>query len=54
MPITFEGFTLNAIVEGEVEIVGRPLADDRFESRSSHELPPAVSAAFRAVEGGRA
>ncbi|MES1254959.1 MAG: calcium-binding protein, partial [Acidobacteriota bacterium] len=45
MLMTFEGFTLNAIVEDTIEVVGGPLADGRIESRASHEPAPAVPAA---------
>jgi hypothetical protein len=46
MLMTFEGFTLNAIVEDTIEVVGGPLADGRLESRASHEPAPAVPAAI--------
>ena len=45
MLMTFEGFTLNAIVEDSIEVVGGPLADGRLESQASHEPAPAVPAA---------
>ena len=45
MLMTFEGFTLNAIVEDTIEVVGGPLADGRLESQASHEPAPAVPAA---------
>ena len=35
MMMTFEGFTLNAIVEDTIEVVGGPLADGRLESQAS-------------------
>lgn len=45
MMMTFEGFTLNAVVEDTIEVVGGPLADGRFESQASHEPAAAVPAA---------
>ncbi len=45
MLMTFEGFTLNAIVEDTIEVVGGPLADGRLESQASHEPATAVPAA---------
>jgi hypothetical protein len=45
MLMTFEGFTLNAIVKDTIEVVGGPLADGRLESQASHEAAPAVPAA---------
>ena len=45
MLMTFEGFTLNAIVEDSIEVVGGPLADGRLESQASHEPALAVPAA---------
>jgi hypothetical protein len=45
MLMTFEGFTLNAIVEDGIEVVGGPLADGRRESQASHEPALAVPAA---------
>ena len=44
MMMTFEGFTLNAIVEDTIEVVGGPLADGRLESRASSQSAPAVPA----------
>jgi hypothetical protein len=32
MLMTFEGFTLNALVEGTIEVVGGPLADGRLRA----------------------
>jgi hypothetical protein len=46
MLMTFEGFTLNAIVEDTIEVVGGPLADGRLESQASHESAAAVPAAM--------
>ncbi len=45
MLMTFEGFTLNAVVQDTIEVVGGPLADGRLESQASHEPAPAVPAA---------
>lgn len=45
MLMTFEGFTLNAIVADTIEVVGGPLADGRLEGRASHEPAPAAPAA---------
>jgi hypothetical protein len=45
MLMTFEGFTLNAILEDTIEVVGGPLADGRLESQPSRESAPAVPAA---------
>ena len=45
MLMTFEGFTLNALVEDTIEVVGGPLADGRLEGRASHEPAPAAPAA---------
>ena len=45
MLMTFEGFTLNAIVEDSIEVVGGPLVDGRLESQASHEPALAVPAA---------
>jgi hypothetical protein len=45
MMMTFEGFTLSAIVEDTIEVVGGPLADGRLESQASREPAPAVPAA---------
>ena len=45
MLMTFEGFTLNAIVQDTIEVVGGPLADGRLESQASREPAPAVPAA---------
>jgi hypothetical protein len=44
MLMTFEGFTLNAIVEDTIEVVGGPLADGRLGSRGSRQSAPAVPA----------
>jgi hypothetical protein len=44
MLMTFEGFTLNAIVEDSIEVVGGPLADGRLESQASSQSAPAVPA----------
>ena len=44
MMMTFEGFTLNAIVEDTIEVVGGPLADDRLGSQASSQPGPAVPA----------
>ena len=44
MLMTFEGFTLNAIVEDTIEVVGGPLADGRLGSQASSQSPPAVAA----------
>jgi hypothetical protein len=44
MLMTFESFTLNAIVEDSIEVVGGPLADGRLESQASHEPALAVPA----------
>jgi hypothetical protein len=40
----FEGFTLNAIVEDTIEVVGGPLADGRRGSQASRQSAPAVPA----------
>jgi len=40
MMMTFEGFTLNAIVEDTIEVVGGPLADGRL-GRQALSQPPA-------------
>jgi hypothetical protein len=45
MLMTFEGFTLNAIVQDTIEVVGGPLADGRLESQASREPAPALPAA---------
>ncbi len=45
MMMTFEGCTLNAIVEDTAKVVGGPLADGRLESQATHEPAPAVPAA---------
>ena len=45
MLMTFEGFTLNAMVKDTIEVVGGPLADGRLESEASHEPAAAVPAA---------
>jgi hypothetical protein len=45
MLMTFEGFTLNAIVQDTIEVVGGPLADGRLESQPSRESAPAERAA---------
>jgi hypothetical protein len=44
MLMTFEGFTLNAIVEDTIEVVGGPLAHGRLGSQASSQLAPAVPA----------
>jgi hypothetical protein len=44
MLMTFEGFTLNAIVEDTIEVVGGPLADGRLGSHASSWSAPAVPA----------
>jgi hypothetical protein len=44
MMMTFEGFTLNAIVEDTIEVVGGPLADGRLGSQASSQPAPAVPA----------
>ena len=44
MLMTFEGFTLNAIVEDTIEVVGGPLADGRLGSQASSQPAPAVPA----------
>lgn len=44
MMMTFEGFTLNAIVEDTIEVVGGPLADDRLGNRALSQPAPAVPA----------
>jgi hypothetical protein len=44
MLMTFEGFTLNAIVEDTIEVVGGPLADGRLGSQASSWSAPAVPA----------
>jgi Calcium binding len=41
----FEGFTLNAIVEDTIEVVGGPLAEGRLGSRASSQPAAAVPAA---------
>ena len=40
--MTFEGFTLNAIVENTMQVVGGPLADGRLGSQASSQPAPAV------------
>ncbi len=40
----FEGFTLNAIVEDTIEVVGGPLADGRLGSQASSQSAPAAPA----------
>ena len=45
MLMTFEGFTLNAIVQDTIEVVGGPLADGRLKSQATREPAPAVPAA---------
>ena len=45
MLMTFEGFTLNAIVEDTIELVGGPLADGRLERQASREPASTVPAA---------
>ena len=42
--MTFEGFTLNAIVEDTIEVVGGPLADGRLRSLASGQPAPTVPA----------
>jgi hypothetical protein len=44
MMMTFEGCTLNAIVEDTIEVVGGPLAEGRLGSQASSQSAPAVSA----------
>ncbi len=44
MLMTFEGFTLNAIVQDTIEVVGGPLADGRLGSQASRESAPAMPA----------
>jgi len=46
MMMTFEGFTLNGVVEDTIEVVGGPLADGRLEREASHEPAAAVPAAI--------
>jgi hypothetical protein len=45
MMMTFEGFTLNAIVEDTIKVVGGPLADGRLGRQASSQPAPAVPAA---------
>lgn len=45
MLMTFEGFTLNAVVKDTIEVVGGPLADGRLGSQASSQPAPAVPAA---------
>jgi hypothetical protein len=45
MLMTFEGFTLNAIVEDTIEVVGGPLAGGRLASQAPSQPAPAVPAA---------
>ena len=45
MLMTFEGFTLNAMVKDTIEVVGGPLAEGRLDSHPSHEPAAAVPAA---------
>ena len=45
MLMTFEGFTLKAIVEDTIELVGGPLADGRLERPASREPASTVPAA---------
>jgi hypothetical protein len=45
MLMTFEGFTLNAIVEDTIELVGGPLADGRPKRQASREPASTVPAA---------
>ena len=45
MLMTFEGFTLNAIVDDTIEVVGGPLAEGRLDIQASHEPAAAVPAA---------
>jgi hypothetical protein len=44
MMMTFEGFTLNAIVEDTIEVAGGPPADGRLGSQASSRSAPAVPA----------
>lgn len=44
MLMTFEGFTLNALVEDTIEVVGGPLADGRLGNQASSQSAPAVPA----------
>jgi hypothetical protein len=44
MLMTFEGFTLNAIVEDTIGVVGGPLADGRLGIQASSHSAPAVPA----------
>lgn len=44
MLMRFEGFTLNALVEDTIEVVGGPLADGRLGSQASSQSAPAVPA----------
>ncbi len=44
MMVTFEGCTLNAIVEDTIEVVGGPLADGRLGSQASSRSARAVPA----------
>jgi hypothetical protein len=54
MLMTFEGFTLNAIVEDTIEVVGGPLAGGRPGSQASSQSAPAVPApAVRPVASNR-
>jgi hypothetical protein len=50
MLMTFEGFTLNAIVEDTIELVGGPLADGRLERQASRE--PASTVRTTAARDG--
>ena len=45
MMMTFEGFTLNAVVEDTIEVVGGPLAEGRLDIQASHQPAAAVPAA---------
>jgi len=42
MLMTFEGFSLNATIEDNIEVVGGPLAEGQPERQASHEPAPAV------------
>ncbi len=50
--MTFEGFTLNAIVEDAIEIVGGPLDERRLGSQDSGQPAAAVPAAVVVVRHG--
>jgi hypothetical protein len=47
MMMTFEGFTLNAIVEDTIEVVGGPLADGRLKSQAPRQSAPVARAGIR-------